>query len=175
MRFRGRHPNPFKSVSGIWTAWKRELLWAAPALAADDVYDFPFENPYLATILGTPTAQEFPLVKHIPVKLIDLTIFPERKYPDIFWYNDQLRCSVVAQKGKAPLIFVIALVGMSVLLRRTILGRSIYAVGGNPTASIGARAGALAEDLASHGGRLGRAEDFRGALREWNTSSEAIH
>jgi hypothetical protein len=84
------------------------LLCAAPAFAADDGYDFPFDNPYLATILGTPTAQEFPLVKHIPVKLIDLTMFPERKYPDIFWYNDQLRCSVVAQKGKAPLIFVIA-------------------------------------------------------------------
>lgn len=34
-----------------------------------------------------------------------------------------------------PLIFVIALIVMAVLLRRTILGRSIYAVGGNPTAS----------------------------------------
>lgn len=34
-----------------------------------------------------------------------------------------------------PLIFVVALVAMAVLLRRTILGRSIYAVGGNPVAS----------------------------------------
>jgi len=84
------------------------LLCAAPAVAADDGYDFPFADANLATILGTPTAQEFPLVKHIPLKLLDLTIFPERKYPEIFWYNEQLRCSLVAQKGKAPLIFVIA-------------------------------------------------------------------
>lgn len=34
-----------------------------------------------------------------------------------------------------PLVFVLALVAMSVLLRFTTLGRSIYAVGGNPVAS----------------------------------------
>jgi ribose/xylose/arabinose/galactoside ABC-type transport system permease subunit len=34
-----------------------------------------------------------------------------------------------------PIIFVIALIGVSVLLRKTVLGRSIYAVGGNPIAS----------------------------------------
>lgn len=34
-----------------------------------------------------------------------------------------------------PVIFVIALVGMAVLLRLTIFGRSLYAVGGNPIAS----------------------------------------
>lgn len=34
-----------------------------------------------------------------------------------------------------PLVFVLALVAISVLLRRTVLGRSIYAVGGNPVAS----------------------------------------
>lgn len=34
-----------------------------------------------------------------------------------------------------PVIFVIALMAMAVLLRNTVLGRSIYAVGGNPVAS----------------------------------------
>jgi ribose/xylose/arabinose/galactoside ABC-type transport system permease subunit len=34
-----------------------------------------------------------------------------------------------------PVIFVLALLAMSVLLRRTVLGRSIYAVGGNALAS----------------------------------------
>ncbi len=34
-----------------------------------------------------------------------------------------------------PLIFVVALIAIGVLLRMTILGRSIYAVGGNPQAS----------------------------------------
>jgi|GEM_PF-2326719 len=43
---------------------------------------------------------------------------------------------------------------------------------GNPIASIGSRAGALAADLAGHGGAPGRAEEFRWALQDWRTSSE---
>jgi ribose/xylose/arabinose/galactoside ABC-type transport system permease subunit len=34
-----------------------------------------------------------------------------------------------------PLVFVAALLAVGVMLRRTVLGRSIYAVGGNPVAS----------------------------------------
>jgi simple sugar transport system permease protein/ribose transport system permease protein len=37
-----------------------------------------------------------------------------------------------------PVVFLVALVGMAVMLRRTVLGRSIYAVGGNPVASASA-------------------------------------
>jgi len=84
------------------------LLWCAPAVAADSDYNYPYADPLVATILGTPAAQKAPLVEDIPVKLLDLTIFPQRKVPDLFWYNDQLRCSLAYQKGKAPLIFVIA-------------------------------------------------------------------
>ena len=47
---------------------------------------------------------------------------------------------------------------------------ALAAARGNPIASIGSRAGALAEDLARHGGRAGCAEEFRGALREWHIS-----
>ncbi len=84
------------------------LLCSMPVFAADGDYDFPYADPLVATILGTPTAQKAPMVTDIPVKVLDLTIFPERKVPDLFWYNDQLRCSVAVQRGKAPLIFVIA-------------------------------------------------------------------
>ena len=34
-----------------------------------------------------------------------------------------------------PVVFVVALIVVAVILRRTVLGRSIYAVGGNPVAS----------------------------------------
>jgi simple sugar transport system permease protein len=34
-----------------------------------------------------------------------------------------------------PLVFVLALLGMNFMLKRTVLGRSIYAVGGNPSAA----------------------------------------
>ena len=84
------------------------LLCGTPALAADGGYDFPFADPLVATIMGTPVAQKAPLIEDIPEQVLDLTIFPERKVPDLFWYNDQLRCALAPQKGKAPLIFVIA-------------------------------------------------------------------
>ena len=84
------------------------LFCGGPALAATSSYDFPFTDPTLATILGTPDNQRVALIEDIPVKLLDLTIFPERKVPDIFWYNEKLRCALAYQKGKAPLIFVIA-------------------------------------------------------------------
>lgn len=84
------------------------LLWCVPALAATDGYDYPYSEPLVSTILGTPAEQRAPLVEDIDVKLLDLTIFPERKVPDLFWYNAKLRCSLARQKGKAPLIFVIA-------------------------------------------------------------------
>ena len=84
------------------------LLCSMPAFAADGDYNYPYADPLVATILGTPAEQRVPLVEDIKVKLLDLTIFPERKTPDLFWYNDQLRCALAPQKGKAPLIFVIA-------------------------------------------------------------------
>jgi hypothetical protein len=42
----------------------------------------------------------------------------------------------------------------------------------NPIASIGARAGILADDLTGHGGAPDRAEEFRCALRDWHSGSE---
>ncbi len=84
------------------------LLWCAPASAATAGEDYPFADPLVATILGTPPELRAPPPENIDLKLLSLTIFPERKIPDVFWYNSQLRCSLAKQKGKAPLIFVIA-------------------------------------------------------------------
>ena len=91
-----------------WLLLFSALFYGTSVFAADSGYDYPHSDPYLATILGTPPAQEVPLVEDIPVKLLDLTIFPERKVPAIFWYNEELRCSLAYQEKKAPLIFVIA-------------------------------------------------------------------
>ena len=91
-----------------WALLTGLFLSQVPAQAAITGYDFPFVDPYLATILGTPDAQRMALVEDIPVKLLDLTIFPARKIPANLWYNEHLRCALAPQKGKAPLIFVIA-------------------------------------------------------------------
>lgn len=70
--------------------------------------DYPFTDPLVATIFGTPDELKAPLVKDIPVKLLDMTILPERKIPEVFWYNEQLRSALAYQHGKAPLIFIVA-------------------------------------------------------------------
>lgn len=98
-------------------AWRRRvggmslallLLWCAAASAATGGEDYPFADPLVATILGTPPELRWPPAEKMDVKLLSLTIFPDRKIPDVFWYNSQLRCSLAKQKAKAPLIFVIA-------------------------------------------------------------------
>jgi pimeloyl-ACP methyl ester carboxylesterase len=84
------------------------LLCSAPAFAAGAGYNFPYTDPLVATILGSPPEQRVPLVEDIPVRLLDLTILPGHQVPDIFWYNGKLRCSLAWQKQKAPLIFLVA-------------------------------------------------------------------
>ncbi len=42
------------------------LLCSMPVFAADGGYDFPYTDPLVATILGTPTAQKAPMVADIP-------------------------------------------------------------------------------------------------------------
>jgi hypothetical protein len=112
------------------------LLWCAPAFAADGGGNFPFADPFVATILGTPLEQRAPLVEDINVKLLDLTIFPERKVPDIFWYNEQLRCALAYQKQKAPLIFVIAGTGAGFNSDKMLALQSIFYQAGFHVVSI---------------------------------------
>ncbi len=71
-------------------------------------YDYPFEDPYEATILGTPEKAKAPLPKKIRIKERAMTVFPDREVPEIFWYNKKLLYSVARQRQKAPLIFMIA-------------------------------------------------------------------
>ncbi len=80
----------------------------SPAGAAIQPYFYPFVNPYEATVMDLPAAYVAKLPEEVPTKIFKLTIFPERKIPDVFWYEDGLVCSLAPQKGKAPLIFVIA-------------------------------------------------------------------
>jgi hypothetical protein len=35
-------------------------------------------------------------------------VFPERKIPEVFWYEDGLPCSLAYRDGKAPLVFLVA-------------------------------------------------------------------
>ncbi len=76
--------------------------------AQEDGYDYPDVSPYAATVIGTPVALQAALPKHIPVEDRELTVFPDRELPDILWYGENMRYSLVSQEKPAPLIFIIA-------------------------------------------------------------------
>lgn len=89
-------------------------------------YDYPFKDPYVATVLGTLPQDEFPLSSVRTSEFRDLNPFKnigkvgtreltlhERPVPDILWFGDTLQYSVAMQPGVAPLLFVIAGTGSS--------------------------------------------------------------
>jgi hypothetical protein len=80
------------------------LLLASYALA----YDYPFDDRYVATVVGTPEEYYAKLPDSIPFKKQRIKIFPDRITPDVLFYDDQLIYSVALQKQAAPLVFLIA-------------------------------------------------------------------
>src|SRR4029453_2935972 len=82
------------------------LVFSTCAFAEE--YDYPYSNPYLATVMGTPDNLKAKVPETIPLKIRKLPRYEGRKIPDALWYGAQLDYSYAAQKGPAPLIFVIA-------------------------------------------------------------------
>ena len=91
------------------------LLWAVAtgtALAAEgrpltgpEGYEFPFDNAFAATVVGTPSRLAAELPDRVPKQEIGLTLFPERRIPELFWYNDKLRFSIVRQRQDFAQLF----------------------------------------------------------------------
>jgi len=88
------------------------LLGISSVALASEPYEYPFTDPLVATILGTPAQYRASLPAKIPVKEMSLTVYENRSIPEIFWYQDRLRFSLAYQKQEAPLIFVIAGTGV---------------------------------------------------------------
>jgi hypothetical protein len=76
-------------------------------------YDYPLKDPYVATIIGTPSGLEAELPEKIDYELLGLKVFPDRPTPDVFWYQREFLYTLTYQKQEAPLIFVIAGTGSS--------------------------------------------------------------
>lgn len=89
------------------------ILAPLSCFAADDGYGYPITGSYEATIMGTPVIlmPEF-TASDRPRELV-LNIFPDRKIPPVFFYEEGLRCSFAFQKQRAPLVFLIAGAGAS--------------------------------------------------------------
>lgn len=86
------------------------LLFSGGLVSA---YDYPFSDPYVATIVSTPTEYAAQLPADIPVKIDTIRMFPDRNVPRILWNLDKLHYSTISQKGPAPLIFLVAGTGAS--------------------------------------------------------------
>ncbi|MBT1073552.1 alpha/beta hydrolase [Pelotalea chapellei] len=71
-------------------------------------YGYPIQGSYEATILGTPDTFKPDLPVSIRTRELTLDIFPDRKKPEIFFYDKGLRCTMAYQTHKAPLAFLIA-------------------------------------------------------------------
>ncbi|WP_354624648.1 hypothetical protein [Psychromonas sp. MME2] len=75
---------------------------------ATSTYDFPFKDPFKATVYGTPTEYKAELSADINREDLTVDILPDRKVPEVFWYHEEFKYSVVHQDHPAPLIFSIA-------------------------------------------------------------------
>lgn len=81
--------------------------------ASANAYDYPFDNRYVATVIGTPAEYAAKLPDDIPARIDTVKIFPERKVPGVLWNLDRLYYSYLRQEGPAPLIFLVAGTGAS--------------------------------------------------------------
>ena len=83
-----------------------------PALIENPIeageYDYPLDNPFAATVVGTPAEFRAALPKNYDVEEFRLDLFPDREVPEVLWYLDGLAFSLARQPGPAPLIFSIA-------------------------------------------------------------------
>ncbi|SLM28921.1 conserved hypothetical protein [Desulfamplus magnetovallimortis] len=82
--------------------------YCSTSITPDENYDYPFVNPYEATVLGTPSLYKKAFPDKIRKKEFELIIFNDRTIPKVFWYHDKLQYSLAWHKKKAPLIFTIA-------------------------------------------------------------------
>lgn len=105
------------------------LLFLAAALfwtGSVSAYDYPFKDPYTATVVGTLPQDEFQLTSIRRAVFADLNplrdlgavrnremLLHDRPVPDILWFDDTLQYSTALQRRPAPLIFVIAGTGSS--------------------------------------------------------------
>jgi len=89
------------------------LLLVFGTYAFAEEYDYPYSDPYLATVMGTPDSLRAEVPETIPLKIRKLPRYEGRTIPDALWYGAQLDYSYAVQKGPAPLIFLIAGTGAS--------------------------------------------------------------
>ena len=93
-------------------------------------YGYPFADPLVATVVGTPQEYQADLPAKIPSQTRELLVLRGREVPDVFWYAATLRYTLSAQPGPARLAFIIPGTGAGFDSGKSlILQRALYRAG----------------------------------------------
>lgn len=104
--------------------------WAVAGWTTAHGYGFPIEDPFLATVVGTPPAYRAELPKQLPLRERNLTVFEDRAVPEFLWYASKLRYAYALQRNTAPLIFLIAGTGAGYNGSKNVnMARAFYGAG----------------------------------------------
>jgi len=101
MSFRSANIIGLALIFGISTQWSTRL-------SAADTFSYPIDNPFLATIAGTPGVLQKQHARELKLKRAKLPKRSDRHIPKVLWYAKKLEYSWAMQDGPAPLIFTIA-------------------------------------------------------------------
>lgn len=99
-------------------------------------YEYPFQNPYMATILGSSALMINGVSESVPTKVYKVKLPGSIKTPENLWYNDKFEFSLVPQKKKAPLIFLLAGTGSDYHAARMVFFQRIFYDAGYSVISI---------------------------------------
>ncbi|MEM7218113.1 MAG: alpha/beta hydrolase [Pseudomonadota bacterium] len=99
---------PWLARIGIACVLAALPVYGALADTQPTAFAYPIDNPFLATIVGTPPAAKAPLPPAPRFRTRRLPRLPDRAIPPAFWYADRLAYSYALQPMPAPLMFVIA-------------------------------------------------------------------
>jgi pimeloyl-ACP methyl ester carboxylesterase len=99
----------------LTAGWLLVIAVLTNAAQAADSYGYPITDPYAATVIGTPSEFQAPLLpgRQVNHKRVELRVFRDRTQPALLWFNNTLRTGLVYQNSKAPLMFIIAGTGGS--------------------------------------------------------------
>ena len=101
------------------------MMWGHGVALGGEPYDYPFADPLLATIAGSPADEALKGVI-VKEKVYDLRIASDRELPPTMHHLRSYRFSLAWQRGPAPLIFIVPGTGASFSSGRVKLLQKVY-------------------------------------------------
>lgn len=94
-------------------------LASVVGLTAATPYDYPIDDPFAATVIGTPEAQVAEFDPEFELSIGRIGNIFDRQIPDAFWYAGELGYGYALQDKAAPVAFIISGTGGDHLESRT--------------------------------------------------------